>query len=66
MTVLLFTALCAVPTVPSAFRKVGVVLIAFGLLMIYDWIAMPYKTRYYNYIKVMSVLDYDDYEAPGD
>ena len=38
----------------------------FGLLMIYDWIAMPYKTRYYNYIKVMSVLDYDDYEAPGD
>ena len=33
-----------------------------GLLMVYDWLAMPYKTKYYNYIEVMSVLDYDDYE----
>ena len=34
----------------------------FGLLMVYDWLAMPHKTRYYNYIEVMSVMDYDDYE----
>ena len=33
-----------------------------GLLMLYDWVAMPFKTRYYNYLQVMSVLDYDDYE----
>ena len=35
----------------------------FGVLMVYDWLLMPYKTRYYNYIEVMSVLDYDDYES---
>ena len=37
----------------------------FGFLMVYDWLAMPRKTRYYNYIEVMSVLDYDDYEYNG-
>ena len=37
----------------------------FGLLMVYDWLAMPRKTRYYNYIEVMSVMDYDDYENHG-
>ena len=37
----------------------------FGLLMVYDWLAIPYKTRYYNYLQVMSVLDYDDYEYHG-
>ena len=37
----------------------------FGLLMVYDWLAMPRKTRYYNYIEVMSVMDYDDYENRG-
>lgn len=33
----------------------------FGLMMVYDWLLIPYKTRYYNYLQVMSVLDYDDY-----
>ena len=37
-----------------------------GLLMLYDWLAIPFKTRQYNYIQVMSVLDYDDYESPYD
>ena len=36
-----------------------------GLLMVYDWLVMPSKTRYYNYIEVMSVMDYDDYENNG-
>ena len=34
----------------------------FGLMMLYDWVMTPYKTRYYNYLQVMSVIDYDDYE----
>ena len=36
-----------------------------GVLMVYDWLAMPHKTRYYNYIEVMSVMDYDDYKYNG-
>ena len=33
----------------------------FGMIMFYDWITVGARTRKYNYIKVMSVLDYDDY-----
>lgn len=36
-----------------------------GLLMIYDWLTIPGRTKYYNYIEVMSVMDYDDYERQG-
>ena len=34
----------------------------FGLMMVYDWLMISRKTRYYNYLQVMSVIDYDDYE----
>ena len=37
----------------------------FGLIMIYDWLVIVHHTRRYNYLQVMSVLDYNDYEAPG-
>lgn len=37
----------------------------FGLMMLYDWFTIVHKTRYYNYLQVMSVLDYNDYEAPN-
>jgi hypothetical protein len=36
----------------------------FGFLMLYDWVTVVHRTRYHNYLEVMSVLDYDDYEAP--
>lgn len=36
----------------------------FGFLMLFDWFTIMHKTRYYNYLQVMSVLDYDDYEVP--
>jgi TM2 domain-containing membrane protein YozV len=35
----------------------------FGLIMLFDWVTVGFRTRKYNYIKVMSVLDYDDYES---
>lgn len=37
----------------------------FGILMLFDWLTIIYQTRYYNYLQVMSVLDYDDYESPN-
>ena len=35
----------------------------FGVLMLFDWLTIVHQTRYYNYLQVMSVLDYDDYES---
>lgn len=35
----------------------------FGLIMLFDWVTIGFYTRKYNYIKVMSVLDYDDYNG---
>lgn len=37
----------------------------FGFVMLFDWFTIIHKTRYYNYLQVMSVLDYDDYESPN-
>lgn len=35
----------------------------FGFIMLFDWLTITQKTRHYNYLQVMSVLDYDDYEG---
>lgn len=35
----------------------------FGLIMLFDWLTIGGRTRRYNYIKVMSVMDYDDYDC---
>lgn len=34
-----------------------------GLIMLFDWVTIGGRTRKYNYIKVMSVMDYDDYDC---
>ena len=34
-----------------------------GFLMLWDWAVIVRRTRYYNYLQVMSVLDYNDYES---
>ena len=31
--------------------------------MLWDWAVIVRRTRYYNYLQVMSVLDYNDYES---
>ncbi len=35
----------------------------FGFIMLYDWLTVGGRTRKYNYIRIMSVMDYDDYEG---
>lgn len=35
----------------------------FGMIMLFDWFTIGGRTRKYNYIRTMSVLDYDDYEC---
>ena len=35
----------------------------FGIIMLFDWLTVAGRTRRYNYIKVMGVMDYDDYEC---
>ena len=34
-----------------------------GFIMFFDWLTVAGRTRKYNYIKVMGVMDYDDYEC---
>ena len=34
----------------------------FGIIMLFDWLTIAHKTRRYNYIEVMSLLDYDGYQ----
>lgn len=34
-----------------------------GMIMLFDWFTIGGRTRKYNYIRTMSVLDYDDYEC---
>lgn len=33
----------------------------FGIIMLYDWLTVAGRTRKYNYIRIMGVMDYDDY-----